>query len=255
MDIDAAVERFLEGRRRGEFFPPEWDGPLTLTDAYRIQLGVLDHHLASGRGHIGWKVGLTAKPIQEQFNVHEPGFGFLLDSAPHPSGATIRAADIEKPGLENELCLVLGTSLEGPGATREQAAAAVSAVHPAFEIIETRGDARGSIIKGVVDNLQQWGIVTGPAFAYDGSLDLASVHLSLDIDGTSADEADGSAVLGQGPAASLAWLANRLAVFGRRVEAGQLVMTGSFTRQYPVIAGQGISAAFDPIGEVRVAFA
>ena len=62
---------------------------------------------------------------------------------------------------------------------------------------------------------------------------------------------DGQAVLG-GPAASVAWLANRLADFGQRLEQGSKIMTGSFTRQYPIAQGDLIEARFDPFGPVTL---
>ena len=39
--------------------------------------------------------------------------------------------------------------------------AAIATVAPSFELIETRGDLRGSLAKGIPDNLQQKGIILG----------------------------------------------------------------------------------------------
>ncbi len=67
--------------------------------------------LAAGERQIGWKVGLTSKAIQQQFNVHEPVFGCILES--RPSGHVFAPADLISPGFENELCLRLGKDLSG----------------------------------------------------------------------------------------------------------------------------------------------
>ena len=40
--------------------------------------GLMARRLAAGERQIGWKVGLTSKAIQQQFNVHEPVFGCIL---------------------------------------------------------------------------------------------------------------------------------------------------------------------------------
>ena len=65
IDLDAAVDEFWTARGRGEYFPSAYIGRLDLDDAYRIQLALIDRRVAAGERHIGWKVGLTAKPIQE----------------------------------------------------------------------------------------------------------------------------------------------------------------------------------------------
>ncbi|MEZ5741340.1 MAG: hypothetical protein R3E68_19195 [Burkholderiaceae bacterium] len=54
------------------------------------------------------------------------------------------------------------------------------------------------------------------------------------------------------PVASIQWLANKLAGFGRSLEAGSLVMSGSFTRQYAVKAGDEVQARFDRFGDIMV---
>jgi 2-keto-4-pentenoate hydratase len=56
---------------------------LSLDDAYRIQLALIARR---GAGRVGWKVGLTAQAIQQQFGVHEPVFGCLLADGRIESG-------------------------------------------------------------------------------------------------------------------------------------------------------------------------
>ena len=76
----AAIESFWQARRRGEYFPREWFDRLNLDEVYRIQLGLIGRRVAAGERQIGWKVGLTAKAIQEQFGFHEPVFGCVLET-------------------------------------------------------------------------------------------------------------------------------------------------------------------------------
>src|SRR3954468_16485546 len=103
IDLATAVEDFWTARARGEFFPFAYFDRLTLDEAYRIQLGLIARRCAAGERQIGWKVGLTAKPIQEQFGFHEPVFGCILDSK--PSGHVFQRGELISPGFENELCL------------------------------------------------------------------------------------------------------------------------------------------------------
>jgi 2-oxo-hept-3-ene-1,7-dioate hydratase len=57
------------------------------------------------------------------------------------------------------------------------------------------------------------------------------------------------------PAASIAWLANKLHALGGKLEKGQLVLTGSFTRPVDVGAGDVIHADFGPLGTIGMSFA
>jgi 2-keto-4-pentenoate hydratase len=78
VEIGSAVEEFWLTRGRNEYFPAVYEGRLSLDEAYRVQLALIDRRVAAGKRHIGWKVGLTAKAIQAQFGFHEPVFGCIL---------------------------------------------------------------------------------------------------------------------------------------------------------------------------------
>ena len=108
-DEQAATDDFWNARARGEYFPAEWFDRLTLDQAYRIQLGVIERRCAAGERQIGWKVGLTAMPIQQQFGFHEPVFGCILES--RPSGHVFGRDELIRPGFEPELCLRVGQAL------------------------------------------------------------------------------------------------------------------------------------------------
>ena len=57
------------------------------------------------------------------------------------------------------------------------------------------------------------------------------------------------------PAAGIAWLANKLASHGDRLEIGQLVLAGAFTRPVSVAAGDVIHADYGALGAIGVSFA
>ena len=65
--------------------------------------------------------------------------------------------------------------------------------------------------------------------------------------------ASGAAVLGQ-PLRSLTWLANKLVQHGYALRAGDLVMTGSLTRQFPLAAGTHVATTITPLGTVEAYF-
>src|SRR5262249_45657241 len=200
----------------------------------RINLALLARHAARGEMQAGWKVGLTAEAIRKQFGISEPVFACLFEHGRWKSGGTRRLAGMRGPGFENELCLILGERLEGPGITPERARRAVKAVAPAMEIIETRGPASlDGMMAMIADNGQQYAFVTGPEVPFDPAIhDLGQASVEIYIDGVFQERAFGKAVMESSPLASIAWLANKLAVFGRALEPGPAVRNGSFTRQY-----------------------
>jgi 2-keto-4-pentenoate hydratase len=254
LDLEAAVESIWGNAQQGIHYPEEWKGKFTLEQAYRVQLGVLRRHLEAGRRHIGWKVGLTSKAMQEQQRAREPVFGFFLDGAAHPSGTRFAFDELIRPAFENELCQTVGTRLRGPGVTPEQARAAIAAVQPALELPERRGEFGAELAMDVADTIQAKYFVAGAETRpVPAGWDLARTTVEVFINGERVDRAEGRAVMGN-PAQSLAWLANKLAEFDLALEPGLRVMSGSFTRQYALNRGDHVEARFDPFGAVEAFF-
>jgi 2-keto-4-pentenoate hydratase len=252
MNLEEAIEAIWDAGRRGIHFPPEWKGRFGLDDACRIQLGLLARHLRAGERQAGWKVGLTSRAIQEQEGFFEPAFGYLLESAALPSGCEVAFGSLRNPACENELCLTVGRTLRGPGVSEAQAREAVAAVAPALELVEWRGVFSASPSLAIADNLGQKAFVTGEATdPLPAGVSLREATVEVTVDGAIVERADGSAVLGD-PAASLAWLANKLAQFDRVLEAGMRVMSGSFTRGIPLRQGQRVESRFRPFGTVSL---
>jgi 2-keto-4-pentenoate hydratase len=249
IDLTRAIDDFWTARARGEFFPHAYCDRLTLDDAYRIQLGLVERRIAEGERHIGWKVGLTARAIQEQFGFYEPVFGCILET--HPSGHVFSAAELIHPGFETELCIRLADGLEGEVST-QQLRDAIDVIHPSFEIIETRGDIVKQISLAVADNAQQRAVVLGKPVRFTPDMLLDEVEARVEINGREVATGLGSAVLGN-PLNSVTWLAGKLGQYGQRLRPGDIVMTGSFVRQFPLLPGDTAMADFSGVGRVEVA--
>ena len=167
---------------KGRHMPKEWMGRLSMDEAYRVQLALLDRFAAAGEPQAGWKVGLTAAAMRAQWNIHEPCFGFLLRSGHKQAGHRFRFPGIIAPGFENELCLRIGTRLQGPGVTLDQAIAAVSHAAPALEIVEKRGPLSEDLALAIADNAQQYAFVTGAEIALTSSnRNLATAMVEVDV--------------------------------------------------------------------------
>ena len=249
IDLEEAVRAFDAARDRGEYFPVAWFDRLSLDEAFRLQLARIGRRRDQpGQRRVGWKVGLTAKAIQEQFGVHEPVFGCLLAEGRKPSGHVFRAAELIQPGFENEVLIELGRDVP-PGADRAAVTAAVATLAPALEIIETRGDFTRQLALALADNAQQKAFVVGKPVRAAEIADLTTVIARVRINGTEVARGTGDAVLGH-PYNSVAWLAGKLAQFGETLRAGDVIMSGSFTRQFPLAAGDAVETVFEGLGGV-----
>ena len=252
-DLQATLAAFWEARQRREYFPTEWHNRLELTQAYQLQLGLIDRQCAAGARQVGWKVGLTSPPMQRQFGHSEPIFGCLLAEGRKSSGHVFGASELIEPGAEIELCLRLRAPLAGEP-DQDQVRAAVEVCHPGIEIIETRGDFRKQLNLAIADNSQQKAFVLGEPVPLAPGLNLAQVEVVVSINGTEVGTGRGEGVLGN-PLNSVVWLARKLDAFGRELRAGDYIMTGSFTRQFALKPGDTVRAEFFGIGAVEARIA
>jgi 2-keto-4-pentenoate hydratase len=252
-DERAAIERFWQARFAGDYFPAEWAGRLTLDQAYCIQLGVVARRVALGEKQVGWKVGLTAEAIQRQFGFHQPVFGCLMAEGVKRTGHVFQRDELIRPGFETELCMQLGEVLSGK-VDAGRARRAVERCFPALEIIETRGDALSQMILAVADNAQQKAFVLGEPVPLANNVDLSKVEARVMVNDAEVARGFGAAVLDD-PINSVVWLAGKLGELGRTLAAGDMIMTGSFVRQFPLLAGDRVRADFSGIGRVEVAIA
>lgn len=247
------LDSFETASRSDERLPAAYGGKLGMDDAYRIQLAMLQRRVAQGERHVGWKVGLTSPAMQQQQGVFEPCFGYLLASGQRASGHSFAFDSLIAPGFENELCLTIGSRLDGAAADYATARAAVSLVAPALEIVEKRGTFNRDLPLSIADNAQQKAFVVGAETPLEASTLLARTSVAIVVDGVEQEWASGAEVLGD-PIHSVVWLAKKLAQFGLALEPGTRIMSGSFTKQYALQKGQRISAGFNPFGTVSATF-
>src|SRR5262249_17400296 len=126
---------------------------------------------------------------------------------------------------------------------------AIDVVYPSLEIIETRGDFTAQIALAMADNAQQKTVILGTAVPL-GALALEAVECTVRINGSTVATGLGDAVLGN-PLNSVIWRARKLSEFGRSSQPGEIIMSGSFTRQFPIEAGDRIQVDFAGIGAVQ----
>ncbi len=223
-----------------------------LDQGLRRQLEVLGE-----RKPAGWKVGLTSGGARDSMGPGFRPFGFILPERVFPSGARIERAGIRTPGVENEFCFTIGQRL-GAGARRDDAIKAVESVCAAFELNERRLQPGATTADRLADDLSQWGIVVGEARVLDWrAYPFTDVAVRLSLDGS---ELECVAAAGHidDHFDSLAALARQLARFGRALEPGHRVITGSFGKHAVTDAcrldGDFDAGAAKGIGQVSVEF-
>lgn len=236
------------------------DREMTLEDAYAVQAAWVDRKVARGQKVIGRKVGLTSRAMQQAMKIGEPDFGTLLDDMKFTSGETLDAAQFIDPRLEVEWTFVLKQDLFGDDLTIEQIMDATDHILPSLELIAARShrvDPKTGYTRLVTDtisdNAANAGIIVGPDKIRPKDIDLRWSGALLYRNGTVEETGLGAGVMDH-PANGLVWLAKRFAPHGIKLEAGQFLMSGSFTRPVMARAGDEFLADFGPYGKVELAF-
>ena len=221
--------------------------PADEAGGYAVQAALRDLLAPRLGPSIGWKVGATTAAMQGLLNVPSPCAGEMHRAGLHHRSAALRSSGFRRLGIECEIAMEIGTPLGGGGPVDEaMAAAAVSRIFPAAEIVDDRyGDFRGFGVPALVADFFFHAV---PDWR---RLDLAAVAGTTSANGEARVAGRGADVLGH-PMRSLAWLANRLSALGRRLEPGQLVMTGSLPLPLWVSPGDRIEARLEGLGSVSI---
>jgi 2-keto-4-pentenoate hydratase len=107
---------------------------LTFAQAYAVQAEVGRLRERRGERIIGYKVGCTSKPIQEQLRMQEPIFGRIFDTGGFRSGASLSHSGFANLAVEGELAVRLGNDLSGPAVSEQACREAIEAVFPVIEL-------------------------------------------------------------------------------------------------------------------------
>lgn len=254
--IDALAARLIEAREHGRAIDqiPEAETPV---DAVEAQL--VDDRVAGMTGWpvLGWKIGCTSEQAQQMLGYPEPFAGRIYSM--FDSGHTLTGDQLcSEPRLEGEFAFTLGRDLE-PGVVdrsgfgREAALASVAELRPAIELVGGRyANFVGLPVPLLIaDGGANSHLVLGPSVTEPDLAGLASVAVTMSVDGSIVGRGSGADVLGH-PLDALAWLVSHLGGRGISLTEGQMVTTGSATGVSPFPGGTTATATFDGIGSVSV---
>ena len=251
--LDAAERERRQVRQTTSVYPH-----MTIDEAYRVQAAWLDIRLGRGERVVGHKIGLTSRAMQQAMNIDTPDSGFLTDAMVFAPGEPVAAADFCDLRLEVELAFVLADDLGGADLRIDDVLDATDHVTAAVELIASRtprtdpatGRTR-TVVDTIADNAADAGIVTGGHPVGPRQADLRWVGAIAYRNGVATETGLAAGVLDH-PANGIVWLARRYAGQGRSLRAGQVILSGSFTRPMAVAPGDDFRFDFGPLGAFTI---
>ncbi len=218
--------------------------------------------LAEGMGEAvpgGFKIGATARRMQDYLGLAGPAGGFMPRLGLHASGAVLPWEEFRAAGVECEIGVRLAADLPPRPHDRATASAAVGELFAAIEIVENRygkPPAGDLALLGtptlIADQVYHAAAVTGAAAPDRAALDLPRLGGRILVDGAIRGEGLGADLLGH-PMAALAWLAGSAlaAAFGG-LRAGQVIMLGSVTPPIWLDGPCAVTVEFDHLEPVTL---
>lgn len=208
----AAIDQF--GSRFGE------------ADAYEIQRASIARRLARGERRIGLKMGFTSRAKMVQMGVDDMIWGRLTDHMLVDDGASVAMDRFIHPRVEPEIAFLVGRPLSAK-ASMIEVQAAVEAVAPAMEIIDSRyRNFKFSLSDVVADNASSSALVIGAWRS--ATHDIANLGMVMHYDGTPVQIGSSAAILGH-PLRALVAAARLAGEAGEALQPGDIVLAGAAT--------------------------
>ncbi len=254
--IAAIAEELAEAERTRTLMPriTARHPDATVEDSYAIQGVWRDRNVAAGRRLVGRKIGLTSRAMQQATGITEPDYGVMFDDTVWENGSTIPFDDFTNVRIEVELAFVLKAPLEGPSCSLFDVLRATEYVTPALEVLNSHIELEGrTIVDTIADNAAYGGMVLGGTPMAPDAIDLRWVSALLYRNQTIEETGVAAGVLNH-PASGVAWLANKFHQHGSRLEAGEIILAGSFTRPMWVERGDSVVADYGQMGTITCRF-
>lgn len=234
--LDELLNPLLAAWDAGDAIPEGTKG-LENEVTYALQMRTLEHRLAAGDKHVGWKLGQTNRALRLERSEAEPAPGFLLASLARESAATVDTAGDSRWFVEPELILVMGADIKGADTTADHVREAVAGMACGFELVYRRAGWDDRSLQRAV-NGSTAGHVMGPMT--QGCLSAS------ELDDLRVVTHNGAQTYGplrggdatDNPLDSVAWLVSFLARYERGLRQGDVILTGTYSGLLPMSPGQ-----------------
>lgn len=226
MDKSAVATAILQCRSqlrvRGSFLE---EHPLTLQEAYQIQVELARHREAEGDPVIGYKLGLISRAKQEQMKVSEPIIGHLYRSMLIQPGEPVLRERFIQPRVEPELAVVFDRT-PPEDARVSDLLASIAFVQLAVDILDSiYAGYRFTGADVVADNASGGAVVLSGRPLSPEVLWRQEGALRVSLD---AGEWEEGALVNLGdPLALLAWAVEQARRLGRGLRAGDIILLGA----------------------------
>ena len=200
---------------------------LALDDAYRVQIETAQLRALRGETVAGYKIGCVSAAVRRQLGTEHAVFGHLFASEFRSSPAELSADEFCCLAIEGELALKLDADIDDVEELREDPVQFVREIFPVIELHHYifRGPSP-SAAEVVANNALQAGVVVPVARTTADGADRLEVKVTI------SDRVEDAATVD--PLETVYELARRLAVFGIKPKAGEILLTGSPLPLYPV---------------------
>jgi 2-oxo-3-hexenedioate decarboxylase len=222
---------------------------LTLTEAYGVQGALLKLRELRGERLIGVKMGFTSEAKRAQMKINDLIFGRLTDAMLIGAAGALSLSQFIHPRIEPELAFLLKAPLTGQVSAAE-ARAAIAAVAPALEVVDSRyRDFRFSLADVIADNSSSASLIVGAW--QPPPPDLRRLAIRMCFDGREVESGTSDAIMGD-PLLSLIAAARLAGEAGMTLKSGWLVMAGGATAARELVAGARVSVAVEGLGEAHL---
>jgi 2-keto-4-pentenoate hydratase len=248
MDLEQLAQRQLDDydrHRPGGLFAG-YSIPMTIADAYALQMAVARLRIRRGEPVAGYKAGCLSPVMQAQLGLDCPVFGFVFETEIRSSGAVLNPDEFEGLAVEGELAVRIARDIPDAAWLRSHPAEALAS---GFAVIELHN----YVFRNTPHNAQE---LIGNNAIHAGAVvpreepplrELAALFeawIRVSINGTTLGAAEARTLPG-GPLGSIVQLAEHLAGFGQTLQRGQIVLTGSALPLYRVTEGDRIEVSSD----------
>lgn len=221
--------------------PATSDREITVETGYAIQQTVMRLRSRAGEELAGYKIGLTSAASQGHFSASQPISGYLWGQSVLEETDQISLAGMHAPLVEVEIAFIMRSALEGTSITPEEILAATEKLVVVLEIVDSRwsGGAPG-LGQIVADNSNAAAVVVGPRIS-SLDRDLSTIRVDVAV-GQQRLCGTGANVMGN-PLHAVSWLVAQLSRQNERIEAGQIILSGTMTAPIPARPGDQVSVS------------
>ena len=225
---------------------------LSIPDAWRLQTAVTALREQRGESVIGYKIGCVCEGNQQMMGLSHPVWARLWSSEQHRDGVALEKKSFANLALEAEFAITLGSPVDPEKTAPGELLPAISAVYPVIELhnLVLRGDPpRGHEL--IANNGILAGVISGEGIA-DPSKPLTT-DLALAFDGKTVDSW-ASLKWPDDILAAIGWLAEKQAEAGKRLEQGDMILTGAFGPPLPLEDKTRVDVTSSAFGPVSATF-